>query len=350
MSDDCCTTIQIEGNVSTTDVVGKITSIDLEGSVSSIDLVSTIGTIEVNNFAVGLNIEVTFGDAIVVVSGGGLAQYPVFSDFPATGEPDVAYVAKNTGYIYRWTGSAYSQIGDGSETVWGSITGAISDQADLQSELNLKADKSNVLGLDNETVFTPVADYEPSTKKYVDDQSQFFGTRAEIFALVAPKDGLEAFATDTEEEFIYYNGWQQKSTLFKERTGAIDAGSIQNASRTGYNKDSINGKHLSDITIGSNRFGKEGGARTLMSQSLNRRLAQFFLDGGWQTVLTGVNIATDTVEGTPDIEFTDFSPWVLSLITGNSDALDLEGMPTVQKMKTSAGSRQLPMILDGGTF
>jgi len=32
-----------------------------------------------------------------------------------------------------------------------------------------KADKSNVLELDNATVFTPDADYEPATKKYVDD-------------------------------------------------------------------------------------------------------------------------------------------------------------------------------------
>jgi len=34
-----------------------------------------------------------------------------------------------------------------------------------------KADKANVLELDNETAFTPDADYEPATKKYVDDNS-----------------------------------------------------------------------------------------------------------------------------------------------------------------------------------
>lgn len=33
-----------------------------------------------------------------------------------------------------------------------------------------KAEKSNVLELDNTTSFTPDADYEPSTKKYVDDE------------------------------------------------------------------------------------------------------------------------------------------------------------------------------------
>jgi len=36
-------------------------------------------------------------------------------------------------------------------------------------DLFLKADKSNVLELNNTTAFTPDADYEPATKKYVDD-------------------------------------------------------------------------------------------------------------------------------------------------------------------------------------
>jgi hypothetical protein len=36
-------------------------------------------------------------------------------------------------------------------------------------DLSAKADKTNVLELDNTTEFTPDADYEPATKKYVDD-------------------------------------------------------------------------------------------------------------------------------------------------------------------------------------
>ena len=41
--------------------------------------------------------------------------------------------------------------------------------AAAQTALDLKADKSNVLELDNAAAFTPDADYEPATKKYVDD-------------------------------------------------------------------------------------------------------------------------------------------------------------------------------------
>tara|TARA_R110002020_G_scaffold475890_1_gene713748 strand:+ start:19757 stop:21286 length:1530 start_codon:yes stop_codon:yes gene_type:complete len=44
---------------------------------------------------------------------------------------------------------------------------ALSD--DIQELVSAKADKSNVLELDNTDAFTPDADYEPATKKYVDD-------------------------------------------------------------------------------------------------------------------------------------------------------------------------------------
>lgn len=41
-----------------------------------------------------------------------------------------------------------------------------STKANLVKE---KADKTNVLELDNAAAFTPTADYHPATKKYVDD-------------------------------------------------------------------------------------------------------------------------------------------------------------------------------------
>lgn len=38
-----------------------------------------------------------------------------------------------------------------------------------QTELDFKADKVNVLELDNNDAFTPIADYQPATKRFVDD-------------------------------------------------------------------------------------------------------------------------------------------------------------------------------------
>jgi hypothetical protein len=50
------------------------------------------------------------------------------------------------------------------------------EDLNLLTELNAKALKTNVLELDNTTAFTPDADYEPATKKYVDDKTGDFDT------------------------------------------------------------------------------------------------------------------------------------------------------------------------------
>lgn len=38
-------------------------------------------------------------------------EYDTFNDFPATGEQGKLYVDKATGFVYRWSGSMYVQIG-----------------------------------------------------------------------------------------------------------------------------------------------------------------------------------------------------------------------------------------------
>ena len=46
------------------------------------------------------------------------------------------------------------------------------------SELDIgKANTNNVLGLDNETEYVPLSDYNPATKKYVDDEVELLGER-----------------------------------------------------------------------------------------------------------------------------------------------------------------------------
>ena len=48
-------------------------------------------------------------------------------------------------------------------------TGATAPTTTIEDLSTDKADKSNVLELDNTDAFTPDADYEPATKKYADD-------------------------------------------------------------------------------------------------------------------------------------------------------------------------------------
>ena len=65
-------------------------------------------------------------------------EFADFAAFPGSGTTGKIYVAIDTGFVYRWSGSAYIQIA-ASAAVWGTITGTLSAQTDLQTALNLKA-------------------------------------------------------------------------------------------------------------------------------------------------------------------------------------------------------------------
>ncbi|MBH57688.1 MAG: hypothetical protein CMJ82_10940 [Planctomycetaceae bacterium] len=70
-----------------------------------------------------------------------IEEYANLASFPATGAADKIYVAIDTGYIYRWSGSTYVQLTD-QTAVWGNVSGTLSDQTDLNSALNAKLDSS----------------------------------------------------------------------------------------------------------------------------------------------------------------------------------------------------------------
>jgi hypothetical protein len=85
------------------------------------------------------------------LDGGGLvpsAQLPSYVDdvleftnlagFPATGTTGKIYVALDTNKIYRWSGATYIEVSPTVGTIWGGITGTLSNQTDLQNALNLK--------------------------------------------------------------------------------------------------------------------------------------------------------------------------------------------------------------------
>jgi len=61
--------------------------------------------------------------------------------------------------IPEWTNSLYATEAN------------LNDSATIQALQNNKADKTNVLELDNTTAYTPTATYHPATKEYVDTRS-----------------------------------------------------------------------------------------------------------------------------------------------------------------------------------
>lgn len=62
-----------------------------------------------------------------------------FDSLPTTGNADKVYITTDTGYMYRWNGSGYSQLTD-QTAIWGQVSGTLSNQADLQNALNGKED------------------------------------------------------------------------------------------------------------------------------------------------------------------------------------------------------------------
>lgn len=67
-------------------------------------------------------------------------NYANLAAFPATGTLKTIFIAEDTNKTYRWTGSAYVEISAsaGGASTWGSITGTLSSQTDLQNALNTK--------------------------------------------------------------------------------------------------------------------------------------------------------------------------------------------------------------------
>jgi hypothetical protein len=66
------------------------------------------------------------------------------ASLPATGVSGRIYIRSSDWSMHAWSGTAYEVLsGGGSGSVWGSITGTLSDQTDLQTALNGKSNTSH---------------------------------------------------------------------------------------------------------------------------------------------------------------------------------------------------------------
>jgi hypothetical protein len=128
-----------------------------------------------------------------------------------------------------------------------------------------------------------------------------------------------------------------------------DIGAVQNSDRRGYGLNYVTNKTLSNCLIGFQSMSENGGVKIAKLVDKTHRF-QVYLDGEWKTILSGVDIVTDDSENPKDIEFTDFEPYAISLITGDSDLKDINGLPLIQGMTTSMGAIQYPQTVDGGEF
>lgn len=67
-----------------------------------------------------------------------------YAALPATGETGKLYITLDNNKVYRWSGSVYVEVAANS-AVWGSITGTLSNQTDLQNALNAKVPTSRTI-------------------------------------------------------------------------------------------------------------------------------------------------------------------------------------------------------------
>ena len=71
-----------------------------------------------------------------------------YAALPTIGETGKIYITLDTNFVYRWSGSVYVKISQ-PNAVWGSITGTLGNQTDLQTALDAK---QNSLGFTAENV------------------------------------------------------------------------------------------------------------------------------------------------------------------------------------------------------
>jgi hypothetical protein len=171
-------------------------------------------------------------------------NYANLAGFPATGSLKTIFIAEDTNKTYRWTGSAYVEISASQAASWGSITGTLSSQTDLQTALNAKQDS---LG------FTPVPTSRTLT---INGTTQDLSADRTFTISTGITIGTTAITSGTVGRVLFQgsgNVVQQSSSLFWDSTNnrlgigtsspemplhintpSISFFKISQASRTGY--------------------------------------------------------------------------------------------------------------------
>ena len=112
----------------------------------------------------------------------------------------------------------------------------------------------------------------------------------------------------------------------------------------GYGVDYISKKLLSRVQVGTVADEVEGAIRN------NAGTFQIYLNEIWNDIVINFRFREDD-SGAYELEHkpVGFDSWI-EVNSGNSNVLDLNGLPIIQQYKTSIGAYQVPLQIDGGTF
>jgi hypothetical protein len=78
------------------------------------------------------------------------------NNLPTNANVGDVYDTQETGMNYAWNGTEWDELGGTFDVSWGSLKGSISDNADLQTALNSKANNNEVVHLTNNETITGV--------------------------------------------------------------------------------------------------------------------------------------------------------------------------------------------------
>jgi len=182
------------------------------------------------------------------LDGGGLVpstQLPSYVDdvlefanlaaLPATGETGKIYVALDTNKIYRWSGATYIEVSPTVGTIWGGITGTLSNQTDLQTALNAKQASLSGTGFVKSiagTISYDTATYYPNptgtTAQYVAGDGSLItfpvaGQSGSLVRLVRNQTG----ATLTKGTVVYISGATGNNPIVSKALATGDSTSAQ---------------------------------------------------------------------------------------------------------------------------
>jgi len=252
-------------------------------------------------------------------------NYANLAGFPATGALKTIYIANDTNKTYRWTGSAYVEISATSASTWGTITGTLSSQTDLQTALNAKvtgntaitgATKTKVTydskGLVTSGADATTADIADSTnKRYVTDANlttigNTSGTNTGDNATNTQYSGLATSKQDTlvsgtniktvNGTTILGSGDLTISTGITIGTTAITSGTVGRVLFQGTGNVVQQSSSLFwDSTNNRLGIGTSSPLYPLDVNGMGRVQGQFLSGGGTPLALTGESFAFQTV-------------------------------------------------------
>lgn len=247
---------------------------------------------------------------------------------------------------------------------WGSITGTLSNQTDLQTELDDKVDKIVGKGLSTEdytttekvklsSIATGAEVNVNADWNAVSGDAQILNkptiptvttidTKANILTL-SPSQPQTALATDTDEFYIW-NGtnWNVQPLKVSTELANPDAGYTQDSNKRGYGDDYIYGKKLYATGIGDFTDTPFEGA-IKVDQDFTPAKYQIYLRGKWNTLFYDLTMENGDFEHVPQT-------YSIDVRSGNSNTTGLNGQPIIREYKVDAGAYPREVIIDGGVL